>query len=145
MFTNVTTFKISKPAHEVFEAFVDPSEIGKFWFSSSSARWEAGKTVTLTYEEYNAELEIAVLEVEANQRIVYRWGANGEGHLVTISLKELDSENTIIEITEEGFNENDDGFILQVLDNKEGWVFMLGCLKAYLEFGITELRGGLVK
>jgi len=41
-------------ANEVFEAFVDPAQIGSFWFSSSSERWEAGRTIKLRYEEYNA-------------------------------------------------------------------------------------------
>ncbi|WML44270.1 SRPBCC family protein [Neobacillus sp. PS3-40] len=142
---NFTKFKITKPASEVFEAFVDPSKIGNFWFSSSSARWEKGKTITLKYDEYNAELEIEVIEVEKNKKIVFRWGANGEGHTVTISLKESDNTSTIIEVNEEGFKENDDQLINQLVDNKEGWVFMLSCLKAYLEFGVTKLRAGLVK
>ncbi|PLS03765.1 SRPBCC family protein [Neobacillus cucumis] len=142
---NLTKFKILKPANEVFEAFVDPTKIGHFWFSSSSERWQAGKIITIRYDEYNAQLEIEVLEIEDNKKIVFRWGANGEGHIVTISLKEVDQSNTIIEISEEGFNEGDDDFIGQILDNKEGWVFMLSCLKGYLEFGVSKLRGGLVK
>jgi hypothetical protein len=62
---NLTRMNIRKPAHEVFEAFVDPAKIGDFWFSSSS--------------------------------------------------------------------------------DKEGWVYALTCLKGYLEFGVTQLRAGLVK
>jgi uncharacterized protein YndB with AHSA1/START domain len=50
---NITKFKILKPVNEVFEAFVDPAKIGKFWFSSSSERWEQGKTITLKYDEYD--------------------------------------------------------------------------------------------
>ncbi|NHM30806.1 SRPBCC family protein [Neobacillus terrae] len=142
---NVTKFKILKPANEVFEAFVDPKKIGNFWFSSSSERWEQGKIITVKYEEYNAQLDIKVLEIEKNKKIVYEWGANGEGNIVTISLEELDNSNTIIEVIEEGFKDNDEELISQLLDNKEGWVFMLSCLKGYLEFGVTQLRGGLVK
>lgn len=142
---NLTKFKILKPANEVFEAFVDPSKIGNFWFSSSSERWEQGKTVTLTYDEYNAQLAIEVKKIEVNKKIVFQWGANGEGHIVTIALKELDNSSTIIEVNEEGFNENDEELISQLLDNKEGWVFMLTCLKGYLEFGVSNLRTGLVK
>jgi uncharacterized protein YndB with AHSA1/START domain len=142
---NLTKFKILKPANEVFEAFVDPSKIGNFWFSSSSERWEQGKTVTLRYDEYNAQLAIEVKEIEVNKKIVFQWGANGEGHIVTITLKELDNSSTIIEVNEEGFNENDEELISQLLDNKEGWVFMLTCLKGYLEFGASSLRTGLVK
>lgn len=54
---NQTKIKIARSAHDLFEAFVDPSKIGNFWFSSSSKRWEPGKTITLRYEEYQAEGE----------------------------------------------------------------------------------------
>jgi uncharacterized protein YndB with AHSA1/START domain len=138
---NNTKMKILKPAHEVFEAFVDPSKIGNFWFSSSSERWEQGKTITLRYDEYDAQGDIKVLEVEINKKIVFKWG---DDHIVTITLEALDTSSTIIEITEEGFNKNDDDFINQLLDNKEGWVYMLTCLKGYLEYG-DNLRAALVK
>jgi uncharacterized protein YndB with AHSA1/START domain len=139
---NLTKFKILKPANEVFEAFVDPSKIGNFWFSSGSERWEQGKRILLRYEEYNAQVNIDVIEVETNKKIVFRWGENGEGHIVTIMLKEIEHSSTIIEINEEGFKEDEVG---QLIDNKEGWVFMLTCLKGYLEFGVTKLRAGIVK
>ena len=142
---NVTKFNLLKPASEVFEAFVDPTKIGNFWFSSSSERWEQGKTITLKYDEYDAEVDIEVMEVDINKKIVFQWGANGEGHIVTISLNELDNSTTLIEITEEGFKEDDDALISQLIDNKEGWVYMLTCLKGYLEFGVTQLRSGIVK
>ena len=75
---------------------------------------------------------------------MFQWGANGEGNIVTISLKELDNSSTIIEVNEEGFKENDDELISQLIDNKEGWVYMLTCLKGYLEYG-ANLRAALVK
>jgi Transcriptional regulator C-terminal region len=55
---NLTKMTILKPTNEVFEAFVDPEKIGNFWFSSSSERWEAAKTITLRYDEYNALMQI---------------------------------------------------------------------------------------
>lgn len=138
---NLTKMKILKPANEVFEAFVDPAKIGNFWFSSSSGRWEQGKTVTLRYDEYDAQGDIKVLEVEKNSKITFQ---DEEGHIVTINLNEIDHSSTIIEVTEEGFKENDDELINQLIDNKEGWVYMLTCLKGYLEYGIN-LRAALVK
>jgi uncharacterized protein YndB with AHSA1/START domain len=139
---NLTKLKILKPASEVFEAFVDPSKIGNFWFSSSSERWEQGKTITLRYDEYDAEGDIKIIEIEVNKKIVFQ---GEEGHVVTITLKELDHTSTIIEVNEEGFKENDDDLIYKLVDNKEGWVYMLTCLKGYLEFGVNKLRAGLVK
>ena len=142
---NVTKFELLKPASEVFEAFVDPKKIGNFWFSSSSERWEQGKTVTLKYDEYDALVDIEVIKIDINKKIVFQWGADGDKHIVTISLKELDNLSTHIEITEEGFKGNTDNLLSQMIDNKEGWVYMLTCLKGYLEFGVTKLRAGIVK
>lgn len=141
---NITKMKIRKPVNEVFESFVDPEKIGNFWFSSSSERWEQGKTITLRYDEYDAQSEIQIIEIEVNKKIVFRWGSNGEGNVVTITLNELDNSSTIVEVNEEGFNENDADLINNMVDNKEGWVYMLTCLKGYLEYGAV-LRAALVK
>lgn len=141
---NLTKIKILKPANEVFEAFVDPSKIGKYWFSSSSERWEKGKTIALRYDEYNAQCEISIIEIEENKKIVFCWGNSNEEHTVTIMLNELHDMSTIVEVNEEGFNENSDNLISNILDNKEGWVYMLTCLKGYLEYG-ANLRASLVK
>ncbi|MGP4081086.1 SRPBCC domain-containing protein [Pseudalkalibacillus sp. R45] len=142
---NQTKMKIEKPAYEVFEAFVDPDKIGNFWFSSSSARWETGETITLKYDLFNAEGEIEVIEIEENQKIQFNWGPTEELHTVTIILDEIDHSTTIVEVREEGFRDNDGELFNKMLDNKEGWVFMLTCLKGYLEFGVNKLREGLVK
>lgn len=142
---NVTKFKILKPASEVFEAFVDPKKIGGFWFSSSSERWVAGKEITLRYEEYNATVMIMVTEVKDNKKIVFTWGSGEDMRTTTITFDEVEFSTTIIEITEEGFKGNYPEILHEMLDNKEGWVFMLTCLKAYLEFGITGLRAAIVK
>jgi uncharacterized protein YndB with AHSA1/START domain len=142
---NLTSFKVLKPANEVFEAFVDPSKIKNFWFSSSSERWELGKKITLEYDLYNAEIEIKIVEIKENKKIVFSWGTPEEEHVVTITLNEIESSITIIEVNEEGFNENDDELLHKMLDNKEGWVFVLTCLKGYLESDIKTLREGLVK
>jgi uncharacterized protein YndB with AHSA1/START domain len=140
-----TKLKIHKPTNEVFEAIVDPIKIGNYWFSSSSERWEQGKSVTLRYDEYEAEGIINILEVEENKKIVFSWGEeSNEKTVVTISLKELDHVNTIIEVNESGFNENNPEIVNKMLGQKEGWVYMLTCLKGYLENGVSELRASLI-
>lgn len=146
MINQITTkMRITKPTNEVFEAIVDPAKIGKFWFSSSSQRWIQGQKVTLRYEEYNAEVVIHVVEVEENKKIVYSWGEEqNEETQVTIVLKEWDNQSTIIEITESGFREEDPDVISKVIGQKEGWVYMLCCLKCYLENDVKELRASLI-
>ncbi|HET7579088.1 MAG TPA: SRPBCC family protein [Bacillales bacterium] len=144
MNTEVTTkLKINKPTHEVFEAFVDPSKIGNFWFSSSSERWAQGKTVTLRYDEYNAEGVINVLEVQDDKKIVFSWGEKGQGTVVTLTLTE-DNTGTIIGVNESGLKEDDPEIVAKMIGQKEGWVYTLTCLKGYLEHGINDLRASLI-
>ncbi|MFC4560164.1 SRPBCC family protein [Virgibacillus kekensis] len=137
--------KINKPAGEVFEAFVDPDKIGNFWFSSSSERWHQGSTVTLRYDEYDAEGAIDILVIQQNEKIVYVWGPEkGEKTTVTIELNSQPDKSTIVEVTESDFNEDDPNIVAIMLGQKEGWVYMLTCLKGYLEHGVSDLRGSLV-
>ncbi|UTE76654.1 MULTISPECIES: SRPBCC family protein [Rossellomorea] len=137
---NITKMKIQKPAHEIFEAFVDPEKIGGFWFSSSSERWEEGKTVTLRYEEYDAQGDIHIVEIQEEKKIVFEWAGN---HKVTISFTE-ETGSTIVGVKEEGFDKDNEHVINELVDNKEGWVYMLTCLKGYMEYGVN-LRASLVK
>ncbi|MFB7639868.1 SRPBCC family protein [Peribacillus butanolivorans] len=145
MDTQVTTkFKILKPVNEVFEAIVDPEKMSNYWFSSGTGRVEQGKTITWRYDEYNAEGVINVLEVEEDKKIVFSWGGYGQETVVTITLKELDNTSTIIEVNELGFKEDDPEIINKMIGQKEGWVYMLTCLKGYLENGINNLRASLI-
>lgn len=137
-----TRLQIRKPSSEVFEALVDPGKMANYWFSWGSGRLEPGKTITLRYEEYGAQVDITVVEVAANKKVVFRWP---DQHLVTITLQALENGNTIIEVVETGWNEQDDALIQKLLGNKEGWVYVLTCLKAYLEFGVSQLRAALAK
>ncbi|MFE4352207.1 SRPBCC family protein [Peribacillus butanolivorans] len=145
MDTQVTTkFKILKPVNEVFEAIVDPEKMSNYWFSSGTGRVERGKTITWRYDEYNAEGVINVLEVEEDKKIVFSWGGYGQETVVTITLKELDNTSTIIEVNELGFKEDDPEIVNKMIGQKEGWVYMLTCLKGYLENGISNLRASLI-
>jgi uncharacterized protein YndB with AHSA1/START domain len=140
---NLTKMLIAKPAHEVFEAFVDPDQIGNFWFSSSSERWASGKTIKLRYDEYNADGEIKVKEIVKDKKITFEWDYGNVVHLVTISFTLRDEMSTLVEVNEEGFADDKESIPLLV-GNKEGWVYTLTCLKGYLEHGISTLRAALV-
>jgi len=146
MNTQITTkMNIHKPVNEVFDALVDPIKIGNYWFSSSSERWEQGKSIILRYDEYGAEGMMNVLEVEENHKIVFSWGGESdEETVVTITLNELDQSSTHIEVNETGFKEDDPEIVNKMLGQKEGWVYMLTCLKGYLENGASNLRASLI-
>ncbi|MBD7986222.1 SRPBCC family protein [Sporosarcina sp. Sa2YVA2] len=140
MNTDITTkMMILKPARDVFEAIVDPQKMGGYWFSSGTARVEQDKNITWKYEEYGAEGNIHVKEVEENKKIVFDWGET----TVTMTFFDED-ESTIIQVTESGLKEDDPDLVAKMLGQKEGWVYMLTCLKGYIENGITTLRASLV-
>ncbi|MBM7693745.1 uncharacterized protein YndB with AHSA1/START domain [Peribacillus deserti] len=145
MDTGITTkLKIMKPANEVFEAIVDPEKMSNYWFSSGTGRVEQGKTITWRYDEYDAEGIIKVLEVVENKKIVFSWGGSSQETVVTITLKELDKTAAIIEVNESGLKEDDPEIVNKMLGQKEGWVYMLTCLKGYLENGANTLRASLI-
>lgn len=140
MNTAITTkMRIYKPASEVFEAIVDPKKMGGYWFSSGTERVEQGKTITWKYEEYGAQGVIHVVEVQENEKIVFNWGET----TVTMTFHEEDG-NTIIQVTESGMKADDPDLVAKMLGQKEGWVYMLTCLKGYMENGIMTLRASLV-
>lgn len=131
----VTKMQVNVSSDQVFEAFVNPDYIGGFWFSSSSERWEEGKTITLRYEEYHAEIDILIEDMVENEMIQFKWGDNH----VTIQFDD-DDNHTIVTTTEKDIEEND---VTRLLGQKEGWVYMLSCLKSYLEYG-NKIRGALL-
>lgn len=104
----------------------------------------AGECSTWQDRACRGAVAYRIIEIEPEKKIAFRWGAGGEGRLVTITLKEADRA-TLVEVVEEGFHEHDPQFLSHVLDNKEGWVYTLTCLKGYLEYGVTKLRAALIK
>jgi uncharacterized protein YndB with AHSA1/START domain len=140
----ITKMKVFKPADEVFDALINPEQMSNYWFSSGTGRIEQGKTVIWRYDEYNAEGPVHVLEVEKDERIVFSWGEDNQETVVTITLKKLDSDSTIVEVNESGLKEDDPQIVNKMLQQKEGWVYMLTCLKGYLENDISNLRASLV-
>jgi len=82
--------------------------------------------------------------MEANEKIMFVWGEeHGQVTMVTITLEELQGE-TIITVVESGFNAHDPEIMAKMMGQKEGWVYMLTCLKGYLENGISSLRASLI-
>ena len=134
--TNVQ-LKILKPIKEVLEAVINHEKMSKYFISSGTGRMEAGKTITWEFADYNAVLDIKVESVSKNE-ITFFWSASGvETKVIFNFLKE--GNNTILKITEDGWNKDDEG-IERALEQTKGWAQMSVCLKGYMEFGVS-LRG----
>ena len=68
-----TQMLIRKPIAEVFEAFIDPQITTNFWFTKSSGKLEAGKTIKWEWEMYGVSAEVSVKEIIPNELIKIEW------------------------------------------------------------------------
>ena len=149
---------VSRPVHEVFEAVADPKQLSSYFTTGgSSARLEAGTTVTWDFHDFPGAFPVEVVEVVPDERIVLKWEAaegppdggveNAKGAsyqtTVTMRFKPTDDGRTLVEIEEKGWRETDAG-LRASYGNCMGWSQMLAALKAWVEHGIN-LREGAYK
>lgn len=143
---------ISKPVHEVFEAVADPAKLSCYFTTGgATGRIEEGATVTWDFADFPGTFPVKVVEVVPDKRIVLEWKAHEEGDgpqydtTVTMSFSSVadDPCRTLVEITEEGWHENNAG-LKASYGNCMGWSQMLAALKIWLEHGIN-LREGMYR
>jgi uncharacterized protein YndB with AHSA1/START domain len=135
------SLKIQKPAHEVFEAIVDPSKMSNYFISKSTGRMEAGKTLTWQFPEFDMKFPVHIGRIEKDKYISYSWSDMEDGRETTveIDLKQM-NDGTLVTITEKE-RDNDEKGIAWLKGNTQGWANFLACLKAYLEYGINLRKG----
>jgi uncharacterized protein YndB with AHSA1/START domain len=135
------SIQILKPAHEVFEAIVDPAKMTNYFISESNGRMEESKKLTWYFPEFKTAVPVRVGKIEKNTFISYNWdGEDGKELLVEISLVPKSDNTTLVTVTEKG-RANDEAGIKWLKGNTEGWANFLACLKAYLEYGINLRKG----
>ncbi len=132
-----TAMLIRKPVAEVFEAFVDPETITKFWFTRSSGRLEAGREVQWEWEMYGFSITVTVKAVEPNERIVIEWPGYGTAPtIVEWTFTPVDDGSTFVRIENAGFTGDGDALVRQAIESGQGFTWVLAGLKAFLEHGI---------
>jgi len=135
-----TAIQIQKPAHDVFEAIVDPEIMCNYFISHSTGRMEAGKEILWKFPEFDEQFPVRVDKIEKNKYVSYYWDTDGKELLVEMQLTTVSDNSTLVIITEKSMP-NDEAGIKWLKGNTEGWANFLACLKAYLEYGIN-LRNG---
>lgn len=134
--------KIRRPAAEVFDAVVNADKLSGYFVQTASAPLVAGTTVKWKFAEAGQPFDVEVREVVKDERIVFEWPTHGDYLTrVEMAFKPLDAENTMVQISESGWRPDETG-IKASYDNAGGWMHMLACLKAYLEYGINLRAGG---
>lgn len=135
-----TALQILRPAHDVFEAIVDPVKMSNYFISKGSGRMEDGKEVIWKFPEFEVEFPVRVGRIEKDKYISYCWDLDNTELLVEMTLTPRGSEATLVTITEKG-RRNDPEGIKWLKGNTEGWANFLACLKAWLEYGINLRKG----
>lgn len=129
-----TQMLIRKPVADVYEAFIDPAITTRFWFTKSSGRLEAGKTVQWEWEMVGASAPVYVRAVEQNKRILIEW--DELPCPVEWLFTSRSDDTTLVTISNWGFHGSDEEAIAQAIDSKGGFTMVLAGLKAWLEHNI---------
>jgi uncharacterized protein YndB with AHSA1/START domain len=135
--------KIRKSAAEVFEAVVDPEKLSGYFVQAASAPMTEGATVKWRFAEVPGEHDVQVRQVVKDQRITFEWQAASGNYqiLVEMTFKALDAGSTMVQISETGWRDSPEDH-KSSHGNAGGWMHMMCCLKAYLEYGIKLRAGG---
>lgn len=135
--------KIRKPTAEVFDAVVKPEKLSSYFIQDASGPLVEGATVKWRFAEVPEAFDVVVRQVVKNERIVFEWPAESGGYntRVEMTFKPLDDQNTMVQISESGWRDTPED-IDASYSNAGGWMHMMCCLKAYLEYGINLRAGG---
>jgi uncharacterized protein YndB with AHSA1/START domain len=125
---------IRKPSKQVFQAFIDPAITTNFWFTKSSGKLEAGKTVIWEWEMYGVSTKVLVKEIVDNKKIKIEW--NDPTTTVEFEFTEMNDQTTYVVIKNYGFNLTGDELIEAIKGNTGGFTTVVDGLKAYLEHNL---------
>jgi uncharacterized protein YndB with AHSA1/START domain len=135
--------KIRKPPAEVFDAVVRPEKLTGYFVRATTGPLVAGQTVKWSFAEAPELFDVVVREVAKNERIVFEWPADSGDYKTRVEMifQRLDDGATLVQISESGWR-GDAAGVKASYGNAGGWMHMMCCMKAYLEYGGINLRAG---
>ena len=129
---------IRRPAADVFNAFVQPELIKKFWLKDTTGPLKQGAQVEWEFMVPGATERVQVTALDAPRRISFTWSEGGLSVDMTFSEERPGITNASVEVR--GFER--DGGTDPVVDATEGFSIVLCDLKVLFETGFSA---GLVK
>ena len=132
--------QILKPAHEVFEAIVDPLKMTNYFISESTGRMEEGRELTWRFREFDMNVLVHVGKIVKDKYISYFWPEGEHELFVEMTLEPWENNATVVTVTEKSMKNDEEG-IKWLKGNTEGWANFLACLKAWLEYGVHLRKG----
>lgn len=135
--------KIARPVAEVFAAVTDPGQLSAYFTTGgASAPLLEGATVIWKFGDYPGEIPVSVTKLVPDERIEFSWDAEDGAYqtAVVMTFEELAGGGTLVRVIESGWRQGPGGLQGSYL-NCSGWMQMLCCLKAHLEYRINLRRG----
>ena len=128
---------IRRPVAHVFDAFVNPDVITKFWFNRTSGPLVADGSVNWYWDLYDASTTVRVLALEQDKRICIEWDVDSENpSRVEWTFEDRGVDGTYVRVVNSGFDSGADDVIDRVVDSTGGFALVLAAAKAYLEHGV---------
>lgn len=124
---------IQAPPDRVYDAFVEPDQITKFWLSKASGPLRVGLAVHWNVMVEGAEIEATATEMDKGRRLAWDWSDHSK---VSIDLEEIDG-GTAVTVINDGFSQKGDELHDAALNATEGFAIVLADLKTMLESGIS--------
>jgi uncharacterized protein YndB with AHSA1/START domain len=135
--------KIQRPLADVFDAVYNPKKLsGYFTTAGASGPLDEGAKVIWNFADYPVDVPISVIKVVPNSQIVFEWSARDRDYntRVEMGFESLSANETLVKISESGWKENQHDLKISY-QNSEGWMNMVCCLKAFLEYNINLRKG----
>src|SRR5262249_41101805 len=114
----------------------NPDITTQFWFTKSSGRLEAGRTVQWEWDMYQVSIPVTAKIVEPNQRLLIEWPGYSGPTTVEWTFTPQAAGATFVGITEAGFTGKGDELVKQVTASTQGFTLVLAGLKAFLEHNV---------
>jgi uncharacterized protein YndB with AHSA1/START domain len=118
---------IRRPAAEVFDAFVNPETITKFWLESTTGPFEKGAQVRWHFMVPGATETVTVTAFESPKRIAFDWS---DGNSVNLVFEARGDAATRLAVEASGLQDES-----EAVNATEGFSIVLCDLKTLLESG----------
>jgi uncharacterized protein YndB with AHSA1/START domain len=122
---------IRRPAAELFDAFVEPHMLTRFWLSAASGPLEIGKRVRWEFMVPGAVVATSAVVLQPSERIEIEWS---DGTHAVWRFESVD-DGTIVRIDNWGFKGATKEVVATALEATQGFTIVLCDLKTLLETG----------
>lgn len=135
---------ILRPVSEVFDALVNPDKLSGYFTTTASGPLVEDAMIEWNWANFGCgtRLVIRVASVVQDRSVCFRWPATGRDTLVEFTFEAVSESVTCVTVTEGEWEMNEAG-VESLVQQTEGWMHMVICMKAWLEYDGINLRKGM--